>query len=103
MRIAFLTFLAISAVAMTGCSFSIGTADKKSELEDIISVQLPGEAKEAGLGEVEVNDVTCIEKEADRYDCLAKISGRTTEGEPATRSIPIDGSCDMEECVWKTR
>lgn len=103
MRIALTTFFVLAAVAVSGCSFSVGTADQKTKLEEIISTQLPGEAQEAGLGEIEVNDVTCVEKDADRYDCLAKISGTTTEGKPATRSIPIDGSCDAEECVWKTR
>lgn len=104
LRIALTSLLLAAGLALTGCSFSIGsTADQKSELEKIIRVQLPGEAKEAGLGAISVDEVTCVEKDSERYDCVANISGRDANGKPAKRTIPIDGSCDNEECVWKSR
>ncbi|MGB1582425.1 MAG: hypothetical protein ACPHCI_01400 [Solirubrobacterales bacterium] len=103
LRVSLTSLLLAAALALSGCSFSIGSGDKKTELEKIIRVQLPGEAKEAGLGAISVNEVTCVEKDAERYDCVAEISGRDAEGRPAKRTIPIDGSCDKSECVWKSR
>lgn len=104
MRSALTALMVVSAVALSGCSFSFSTGDsQKSSLEEIITTQLPGEAKDAGLGAVEVNDVACVKKETDRYDCVAKVSGTTREGKPGTRTIPIDGSCDADKCIWKAR
>ncbi len=103
LRVSLTCLLLATALALTGCSFSVGSADQKSELEKIIRVQLPGEAKDAGLGAVSVDEVTCVEKDGDRYDCVAEISGRDAQGKPAKRTIPIDGSCDNSECVWKSR
>lgn len=91
------------AFALGGCeaSFSVGETEK-DRVEEIITEQLPGEAKET-LGVIEIDSVTCVEKESSRYDCLAKVSGTKTDGTPGKRSIAIDASCDKEECVWKTR
>lgn len=99
-----LLLLIVLTFALGGCeaSFSVGEQSEKDRVEEIITEQLPGEAKET-LGVIEIDSVNCVEKESSRYDCLAKVSGTKTDGTPGTRSIAIDASCDKEECVWKTR
>lgn len=96
--------LILAAFTLGGCeaSFSVGEQSQKDRVEEIITEQLPGEAK-ATLGVIEIDSVTCVEKESTRYDCIAKVSGTKTDGTPGKRTIPIDASCDKEECVWKTR
>lgn len=103
MKLATVTCIVAAATGLSGCSFSIGSSDQKTELEKIIRVQLPDQAKEAGLGEVTVKSVDCVDKGESRYDCLAEIAGTTKDGKPATRSISIEGSCDDAECVWKSK
>ncbi len=103
MKATALVALLIAALTFGGCEFSVGSKDEKTQLEDIIKTQLPQKIEEAGQGTITVSAVNCVEQSEGKYDCLAAVSGKTSDGEPVKENLDIAGSCDDTECIWKTK
>lgn len=99
--ISLLAALLVAAAALTGCEASVGTPDQATQLEDIITKQLPGKIANK-VNNPEVDKVTCTEGTAGKYDCTAKVS-YDTKGGRKTSDLAIAGSCDSKTCKWETK
>lgn len=94
--------LAVLAILAAGCGGSSGSpADASAELEALIRKQLPGETKRLTGSRAFVSRVGCVHSGSSAYQCIATISGPNAYGEYATEQLPIDGTCDETECIWK--
>jgi hypothetical protein len=102
LRITVLIALVLSAAMLTGCEASIGGENSKDALERIINEQLPQKISAAGQGTIKVTSVNCVEQTKDKFDCVAAVEGEDSEGKPVKQDLKIEGSCDKEECIWKT-
>lgn len=98
---ALLAALLAAAAVLTGCEASVGTPSEKEQLEKIIGDQLPGKVANQ-VENPKIDEVTCVEGETGKYDCIAKLSYEV-EGKPKTEDVAVAGSCDKEDCVWETK
>lgn len=96
-----LAALLMAAAVMTGCEASVGTPSDKEQLEKIIGEQFPEKVKDQ-VENPKVDEVTCVEGETGKYDCIAKITYEV-EGETKSEDVAIGGSCDDENCIWQTK
>jgi predicted small lipoprotein YifL len=95
--------LMASAAILVGCG-SAGPSeavDASAELETQIRQQLPAEAKRLTGSRGFVSNVGCVHSGGNSYSCLATISAPNAYGEYVTERLPIDGTCDARECIWK--
>lgn len=99
---ALLTALLLAAGALTGCEASVGTADEGTQLENIIKKQLPGKIADK-VENPEVDEVTCVEGDAKKYDCVAKVTYDADKGGRESEDVAIEGSCDDKNCIWETK
>lgn len=90
------------AAAITGCEASVGTPDNGTQLENIIKKQFAGKVADK-VENPEVDEVTCVEGETKKYDCIAKISYDDGKGGRKSEDISITGSCDEKNCIWETK
>lgn len=93
--------LAALAVLLAGCGSTGSSADASAELEALIREQLPAEAKRFTGSRAFVSDVGCINSSGSSYQCIATISGVNAFGGYGTERLPIDGTCDEAQCIWK--
>lgn len=101
--------LATIAIAVfPGCSVSInddggGSGEslesRLQSLEDEIRSELGGQMTRRFGARVEVTDVGCSGTGGNRFECLAEAR---EVGSFESESIPISGSCDERNCVWRT-
>ncbi|MBI5311128.1 MAG: hypothetical protein HZB14_08940 [Actinobacteria bacterium] len=101
MRFALLAAVLAAAVVLAGCEASVGTPSEKEQIEKIISDQLPGKVKDQ-VDNPAVEEVTCVEGETGKYDCIAKLSYEV-DGKAKSEDVAIAGSCDEENCIWETK
>lgn len=96
------TLAVVLAALLAGCGGSTGSpADDSAELEALIRKQLPGETKRLTGSRAFISRVGCVHSGGSAYQCIATISGPNAYGEYATEQLPIDGTCDETECIWK--
>lgn len=99
--------LAVASAGLVGCSLPLvdsepDPADLGAGLEQQITTQLPGEARRLGLGPVVVQGVTCVSESETKYSCIAEVRGVDFRGRYVNESIPIDGTCDEQGCLWRS-
>ena len=88
--------------ALAGCEVNIGTSsDEATQLERIIEKQLAGKVADQ-VENPEVEKVTCVEKTAGKYDCIAKTTF-DAKGGRKSQDVMIEGSCVDKNCVWETK
>lgn len=105
--------LAILVVPLAGCSISTDDhatepertereADASTDLEALISRQLPNRVRQlAGPGAF-VTGVHCVHQSASDYECIASVSGTNAySGAYERTQLPITGTCDERACIWK--
>jgi len=63
--------------------------------------ELPGKVADQ-VDNPTVENVTCVEGETGKYDCIAKLN-YDENGLKKTEDVAIAGSCDKENCVWETK
>jgi hypothetical protein len=93
--------LALVSFALAGCEASVSTGDNKSQLEKIITDQLPGKL-EGQAEKPEVEKVTCVEGESNKFDCIAAVK-YVEDGKAKKTDLSIAGSCDSKSCIWETK
>jgi hypothetical protein len=91
------------ALCALGCGTGGGTSDPKTGLELQIQQQLPKQAEQRLGTAVTVPEVTCTSITETTFDCLATLSGYDLRGRPVSQSLPIEGSCDEEACIWNSK
>ncbi len=89
------------AVLLAGCGSSGSPTDASAELEALIRRQLPAETKRLTGSRAFVSRVGCVHSGGSTYQCIATISGPNAFGGYGTEQLPIDGTCDETECIWK--
>lgn len=99
--------LTVASAGLMGCSLPLAdsepdAADVGAGLEQQITRQLPGEAKRLGLGPVVVQGVTCVSESETKYSCIADVRGVDNRGGYVNESVPIDGTCDEQGCLWQS-
>lgn len=99
--------LAVASAGLIGCSSPLAgpkpdAADLGAGLEQQITMQLPGEARRLGLGPVVVEGVTCVSESETKYSCIAEVRGVDFRGRYVNESVPIDGTCDEQGCIWRS-
>jgi hypothetical protein len=93
---------ALLSLAAAGCGTQNGTeVDAGGELEALIYRQLPAETKRLTGSRSFVRNVGCVKSTGSSYECLATISGPNAYGEYVTEQLPIEGTCDEAQCIWK--
>ena len=100
--LALLTGLALAFGSGCGSPSESEEGDARAELEQIITQQLPAEARRLGLGAVLVRSVSCVAETETRYSCVARVQGSDGLGHPVTQTLPITGTCDATRCIWRT-
>lgn len=93
--------LAVVLVGCGGASDRSSPEDASAELEALIARQLPREAKRLTGSEGFVRNVGCVHSDGSAYQCIATISSPNAYGRYVTEQLPIDGTCDENECIWK--
>ncbi len=92
------------ALSVLGCGSGSGeTGDPKAALELQIQQQLPKQAEKTLGTAVTVPEVTCTSTTETTFDCLATLSGFDLRGRPVSQSLPIEGSCDADACIWNSK
>ncbi|MDO8795345.1 MAG: hypothetical protein Q7J25_12065 [Vicinamibacterales bacterium] len=99
---ALMAALLIAVGVLTGCEASVGTPDDATQLEGIIKKQLAGKVADKVENPV-VDEVTCVEGAAKKYDCVAKITYDGDKGGRKSEDVAIEGSCDDKNCIWETK
>lgn len=100
MKLAAVLLVAVAGL-LAGCGSSSSPADASAELEALIRRQLPAEAKRLTGSRSFVSNVGCVHGNGSAYQCIATISGPNAFGEYGTEQLPIEGTCDETECIWK--
>ncbi len=94
----------LGAVFVIGCGSGAGApSDQKTGLELQIQQQLPKQAEKTLGTAVTVPEVTCTSTTETTFDCLATLSGYDLRGRPVSQSLPIEGSCDADTCIWNSK
>lgn len=110
-----LVLIALAVAAASGCGISTGQSDSTSaqpapeaqevdasgELETQIRQQLPAEAKRLTGSSAFVSDVGCVHSGGNAYQCIATLSSVSGYGRSESEKLPIEGTCDARQCIWK--
>ena len=77
-------------------------ANASSEVEALISRQLPDKVRRVVGPTAYVTGVRCIQQDGRAYECIASVSGSNAyTGRPERVQLPINATCDDRACIWK--
>ncbi len=94
-----------------GCSISINeepeneqidVSNARTQLEQVITDQLPRQVKKSTGIYGYVSNVICASTGDTGFDCVATVESSNGRGYPVTDRIPVSGACDSENCTWRT-
>lgn len=68
----------------------------------MIRSQLPESVRRNSGEAVFVNEVTCVSKGDNEFDCIARVTGTDGAGGLQNLDVPVSATCDEENCTWRS-